>query len=47
MKNQKYTFLALILVTGLAMIAADCLILLFFENTFSHCYAGWGNIFEK
>jgi methyl-accepting chemotaxis protein len=35
MKNQKYTFLTLILVTGLAMIVADFLILLFFENTFS------------
>jgi methyl-accepting chemotaxis protein len=35
MKNQKYTFIALIVITGLAMIAADFLILLFFENTFS------------
>jgi len=35
MNNKKYTFLALIIGTGLAMIAADFLILLFFENTFS------------
>ena len=35
MKNNKYTFLALIVGTGLAMITADFLILLFFENTFS------------
>jgi len=34
-KNQKYVFFALIVVTGLAMIAADFLILLFFGNTFS------------
>jgi hypothetical protein len=33
--NKKYTFLALIIGTGLAMITADFLILLFFENTFS------------
>jgi len=35
MKNTKYTFLALIVGTGLAMIAADFLILIFFESTFS------------
>ncbi|MCL1958811.1 MAG: hypothetical protein FWF68_04350 [Spirochaetes bacterium] len=35
MNNKRYTFLVLIIVTGLAMIAADFLILLFFENTFS------------
>jgi len=35
MKNKKHIFLALIAGTGLAMIAADFLILLFFENTFS------------
>jgi len=35
MKNKKYTFFTLIAVTGFAMIAADFLILLFFENTFS------------
>jgi len=35
MKNQKFTFFALIAGTGLAMIVADFLILLFFENTFS------------
>jgi methyl-accepting chemotaxis protein len=35
MKNQKITFLTLIVATGFAMIAADFLILLFFENTFS------------
>jgi methyl-accepting chemotaxis protein len=35
MKNKKHTFLALVAGTGLAMIAADFLILLFFENTFS------------
>jgi len=34
MKNQKYAFFTLIVLTGLAMIAADFLILLFFENTF-------------
>jgi methyl-accepting chemotaxis protein len=36
MKNKKYTFLALVFFTGLAMIAADFLILLFFENPFSY-----------
>jgi len=36
MKNKKYTFMALIFLTGLAMLAADFLILLFFENPFSH-----------
>jgi methyl-accepting chemotaxis protein len=35
MKNKKYTFLTLITATGFAMTAADFLILLFFENTFS------------
>jgi hypothetical protein len=35
MKNKKYSFMALILCTGLAMIAADFLILLFFGNSFS------------
>jgi methyl-accepting chemotaxis protein len=34
MKNKKYAFSALIFWTGLAMIAADFLILLFFGNTF-------------
>jgi methyl-accepting chemotaxis protein len=36
MNNKKYTFLALIIGTGLAMIAADFLILLFFDITFSN-----------
>jgi len=35
MKNKKHTFFALIAGTGFAMIAADFLILLFFENSFS------------
>ena len=35
MKNQKYNFLALIFLTGAAMIAADFLILLFFGTSFS------------
>jgi len=35
MKNQKNNFLVLVFLTGLAMIAADFIILLFFENTFS------------
>jgi len=35
MKNKKYTFTALIFLTGLAMLAADFLILLFFETPFS------------
>jgi len=35
MKNQKYNFLALVLITGVAMIAADFLILLFFGSSFS------------
>jgi methyl-accepting chemotaxis protein len=35
MKNKKYTFMTLIFLTGLAMMAADFLILLFFENPFS------------
>jgi methyl-accepting chemotaxis protein len=35
MKNKKYTFLALIFLTGLAMMAADFMILLFFGSTFS------------
>jgi methyl-accepting chemotaxis protein len=36
MKNKKYNFLALVIGTGLAMLAADFLILLFFGNTFSN-----------
>jgi methyl-accepting chemotaxis protein len=36
MKNQKYNFLTLVLITGVALIAADFLILLFFGNSFSH-----------
>jgi len=35
MKNKKYTFLVLIGMTGFAMLAADFLILLLFESTFS------------
>jgi methyl-accepting chemotaxis protein len=35
MKNQKFNFLALVFVTGIAMVAADFSILLLFENTFS------------
>ncbi|MDR2596712.1 MAG: methyl-accepting chemotaxis protein [Treponema sp.] len=35
MKNNKYTFFAFIVGTGFAMITADFLILIFFENTFS------------
>jgi methyl-accepting chemotaxis protein len=35
MKNQKYNFLALVLGTGVAMMAADFLILLFFGSSFS------------
>jgi methyl-accepting chemotaxis protein len=35
MKNQKNNFLLLVFMTGLAMVAADFIILLFFENTFS------------
>jgi len=35
MKNQKYNFLALVLGTGIAMMAADFLILLFFGSSFS------------
>jgi methyl-accepting chemotaxis protein len=35
MINQKKNFLILVFLTGLAMIAADFIILLFFENTFS------------
>jgi methyl-accepting chemotaxis protein len=35
MKNKKYTFLALVIGTGLAMLAADFLILLYFENSFA------------
>jgi methyl-accepting chemotaxis protein len=34
-KNKKYSFMALIFLTGLAMLTADFLILLFFENPFS------------
>jgi methyl-accepting chemotaxis protein len=36
MKNKKYAFMALIFLTGLAMLAADFMILLFFENPFSN-----------
>jgi methyl-accepting chemotaxis protein len=36
MKNKKYTFMGLVFLTGFAMMAADFLILLFFENSFSH-----------
>jgi len=35
MKNQKYAFLTLVIGTGIAMIMADFLILLFFGNSFS------------
>jgi len=35
MKNKKYTFMALIFLTGLAMLVADFMILLFFETPFS------------
>jgi len=35
MKNQKYSFLLLIFGTGIAMLVADFLILLFFDNSFS------------
>jgi methyl-accepting chemotaxis protein len=35
MNNKKYTFMALIFFTGLAMLTADFLILLFFGNPFS------------
>jgi methyl-accepting chemotaxis protein len=35
MKNKKYTFIALVFWTGFAMMMADFMILLFFENTFS------------
>jgi hypothetical protein len=35
MKNKKHTFMALIFLTGLAIPAADFLILIFFENMFS------------
>ncbi|MDR2598022.1 MAG: methyl-accepting chemotaxis protein [Treponema sp.] len=42
MKNKKYTFLALIIGTGLAMITADFLILLFFEITFSQLRLRFG-----
>ncbi|MDR2716562.1 MAG: methyl-accepting chemotaxis protein [Treponema sp.] len=36
MKNKQYTFLMLIFLTGLAMMAADFLILLFFGGSFSY-----------
>jgi len=36
MKNQKYNFLFLVFGTGIALVAADLLILLFFENSFSY-----------
>ena len=42
MKNKKYTFLALIIVTGLAMLAADFLLLLFFGSTFSQLCLRFG-----
>jgi len=35
MKNKKFNFIALVIGTGLVMLAADFLILLFFGNTFS------------
>jgi methyl-accepting chemotaxis protein/ActR/RegA family two-component response regulator len=35
MKNKKYNFLALIIVTGFAMMAADLMLLIFFGSTFS------------
>jgi len=42
MKNQKYSFLALVLGTGIAMIVADFLILLFFGSSFSSLYLRLG-----
>jgi methyl-accepting chemotaxis protein len=36
MKNRKYTFMALVFLTGLAMLAADFIILIFFGSSFSH-----------
>jgi methyl-accepting chemotaxis protein len=36
MKNKKYNFLALVIGTGVVMLAADILILIYFGNTFSH-----------
>jgi len=38
MKNKMYSFLILVFLTGIAMVAADFLILLFFVNTFSQFY---------
>jgi methyl-accepting chemotaxis protein len=35
MKNKKYTFMALIFFTGLAVLTADFLILIFFDSSFS------------
>jgi len=42
MKNKKYTFLALIVGTGFAMLVADFLILLFFESSFSQFRVRFG-----
>jgi methyl-accepting chemotaxis protein len=42
MKNKKYTFLALIFLTGFAMLAADFLILLFFGSSFSELRLRFG-----
>jgi len=42
MKNQKYNFLFLVLGTGIAMIAADFLILLFFGSSFSYLSLRFG-----
>jgi len=42
MKNEKYTFLTLIAVSGIAMVVADFLILLFFENTFAQLRLHFG-----
>jgi len=42
MKNQKNSFMVLVFVTGIAMVVADLLILLFFENTFSQLRFRYG-----
>jgi len=42
MKNQKYNFLALVFGTGIAMMAADFLILLFFGGSFSQLRVRFG-----
>jgi methyl-accepting chemotaxis protein len=42
MKNKKYTFLTLVFGTGLAMLVADFLILLFFGSSFSQLYSRLG-----